>query len=144
MLLLITWKRSQRQNSPMSLLLCDLDFFKSYNDYYGHRQGDLCLRKVALILENILQRPGDMVFRYGGEEFALILPNTPSQGAEFMAQQITQRVQLEKITHSSSPISSYLSVSLGIAVTVDSKIPSNQTLFEMADMALYRANLHYS
>ncbi|MDJ0730994.1 MAG: diguanylate cyclase [Crocosphaera sp.] len=133
------WRRCQREHSPMSLLLCDLDYFKSYNDYYGHQQGDSCLRQVAQILQETLKRPGDMVFRYGGEEFAIILPNTASEGAEFIAEQIVQRIQLEQIAHSPSPIIPYVTVSLGIAVTLNSIVLSSQMLFEMADMALYRA-----
>ncbi len=133
------WRRSQREYSPMSLLLCDLDYFKSYNDYYGHQQGDYCLRQVAQILQETLKRPGDMVFRYGGEEFAIILPNTASEGAEFIAEQIVQRIQQQQIAHSPSPINPYVSISLGIAVTLNSTILSPETLFEMADMALYRA-----
>jgi diguanylate cyclase (GGDEF)-like protein len=133
------WGRSQREHYPMSLLLCDLDYFKSYNDYYGHQQGDNCLRQVAQILQDTLKRPGDMVFRYGGEEFAIILPNTASEGAEFIASQIVQRIQQQHIAHSPSPVSPYVTVSLGIAVTLNSTVSSPQTLFEMADMALYRA-----
>ncbi len=133
------WRRCQRKHSPMSLLLCDLDYFKSYNDYYGHQQGDYCLKQIAQIVQKTLQRPGDMVFRYGGEEFAIILPNTTSKGAEFIAKQIVQKVQLEQIPHSPSPITSYVSVSLGIAVSLNSTVLSSQTLFEMADMAVYRA-----
>ncbi|ACB52860.1 putative diguanylate cyclase (GGDEF domain) [Crocosphaera subtropica ATCC 51142] len=133
------WRRCQRENYPMSLLLCDLDYFKSYNDYYGHQQGDNCLRQVAQILQNTLKRPGDMVFRYGGEEFVIILPNTASEGAEIIAEQIVQSIQQEQIAHYPSPVSSYVTISLGIAVTFPTNALSPQTLFEMVDMALYRA-----
>ena len=133
------WRRCQREHSPMSLLLCDLDYFKSYNDYYGYQQGDSCLRHIAQILQETLKRPGDMVFRYRGKEFAIILPNTASEEAELIAEQIFQRIQLEQIAHYLSPVSSYVSISLGIAVTLNSTVLSSQTLFDMADMALYRA-----
>ncbi|MGK7955794.1 MAG: diguanylate cyclase [Crocosphaera sp.] len=133
------WRRCQRNNYPMSLLLCDLDYFKSYNDYYGHQQGDYCLRQVALVIQETLKRSGDMVFRYGGEEFAIVLPNTATEGAEFIAQQIIQKIQQQQIVHSPSPVSSYVSISLGIAVTLNSTVLSSETLFQMADMALYRA-----
>ncbi|MGK7940595.1 MAG: GGDEF domain-containing protein [Crocosphaera sp.] len=133
------WRRCQRENYPMSLLLCDLDYFHRYNNYYGHQQGDYCLRQVAHILQETLKRAGDMVFRYGGEEFAIILPNTPGEGAEFIAEQIVQRIEQAQIAHSPSPISSYVTVSIGIAVRVNSSVSSSQTLFEMADTALYRA-----
>ena len=133
------WRRCQRENLSMSLLLCDLDYFQSYNNYYGHQQGDCCLRQVAQIFRETLKRPGDMVFRYGGEEFAIILPNTASRGAEFIAEQIVERIQQAKIAHYDSPISPYVTVSIGIAVRVNSTILSSQTFFEMADVALYRA-----
>ena len=133
------WRRCQRNNYPMSLLLCDLDYFKSYNDYYGHQQGDNCLKQVAKILQETLKRSGDMVFRYGGEEFAIILPNTASEGAELIAEQIIQRMQQKQITHSRSPISPFVSISLGIGVTLNAKVLSSQTLLKMADMELYRA-----
>ncbi len=133
------WRRCQRENFPLSLLFCDLDYFKSYNDYYGHQQGDNCLRQVAQIIQDTLKRPGDMVFRYGGEELAIILPNTASEGAEIIAGQILQRVELEQIAHHPSPVSPYVTISLGIAVSVPTTVLSPQTLFEMVDMALYRA-----
>lgn len=133
------WRRCQREYSTVSLLLCDLDYFKSYNDYYGHQQGDRCLKKVAQILQEILRRPGDMVFRYGGEEFAIVLPNTTSEGAEFIAEQIIQRMQVEQLVHHLSPISSYVSISIGVAVTSNLTVSSSETLFEMADTALYLA-----
>ncbi len=133
------WRRCQREHYPMSLLLCDLDYFKGYNDYYGHQQGDYCLKQIAQIFQETLKRGGDMVFRYGGEEFAILLPNTASDGAQFIAEQIVQRIQQAQIAHYPSPISPYVTVSLGIAVTLNSTVSSSQTLFEMADMALYRA-----
>ncbi|MDJ0507938.1 MAG: GGDEF domain-containing protein [Crocosphaera sp.] len=133
------WRRCQRDNSPMSLLLCDLDYFQGYNNYYGHQQGDYCLRQVAQIVQKTLKRGGDMVFRYGGEEFGIILPNTPSEGAEFIAEQIVQSIQQARIAHYPSAIGPYVTVSIGIAVRVNASIPSSQTLLEMADMALYRA-----
>ncbi|MDJ0658545.1 MAG: diguanylate cyclase [Crocosphaera sp.] len=133
------WKCCQREKIPLSLLICDLDYFKLYNDYYGHQQGNICLKQVAQIIQDTLQRPGDLVFRYGGEEFAIILPNTPSQGAEFIAEKIVERIQGQHINHYISPISSYLTVSLGIAVTVPSTNLSTLSLLEVADMTLYRA-----
>ncbi|MDJ0845698.1 diguanylate cyclase [Crocosphaera sp.] len=132
-------KRGQREKIPLSLLLFDIDHFRMYNNYYGHPQGNICLKKVAQIIQDTLKRPGDLVFRYGGEEFAVILPNTPSQGAEFMAEQIIERIQGQQITHYTSPTSSYLTVSLGIAVTTPTINTSTQTLVKIADDALYAA-----
>lgn len=133
------WKRCQREKKNLSLLLFDLDYFRLYNNYYGHQQGNICLKKVAQIIQDTLKRPGDLLFRYGGEEFAVILPNTSSQGAEFIAEQVMERIQGEQIAHYISPISSHLTLSLGIAVTTPRINVLSETLVEIADTALYRA-----
>ncbi len=133
------WKRCQREKVPLSLLICDLDYFKLYNDYYGHQQGNICLKQVAQIIQETLKRPGDLLFRYGGEEFAIILPNTPSQGAEVIAEKIVEKIQGKQIAHYISHVSSYLTVSLGIASTIPTTDISTRTLLEVADMTLYRA-----
>lgn len=133
------WERCQRENNPLSLLLCDLDDFKSFNDYYGHQNGDNCLKQVAQLLQKVLKRPGDKVFRYGGEEFAIILPNTAYEGGEIISQQLVQIVEQNQIPHHSSEINSFVSVSLGIAVMNSADKISSQELFQIADIALYQA-----
>ena len=86
-----------REKQPLSLILCDVDFFKTYNDTFGHLQGDRCLQKVAHTLKYTLHRPGDMVARYGGEEFVIILPNTKVSGAIHVAQQIRTAIKQLKV-----------------------------------------------
>lgn len=86
------WQRCRREVCPLSLLLADLDYFKTYNDCYGHLAGDHCLRQVAQALQAVLKRPSDFIARYGGEEFAIVLPNTLSSGAEAVAQQLGQAI----------------------------------------------------
>ncbi|MEM8779393.1 MAG: diguanylate cyclase [Cyanobacteria bacterium P01_G01_bin.49] len=133
------WGRSQRQNQPLSLLLCDLDYFKFYNDYYGHQRGDTCLQQVAQMLQEVLKRRTDLAFRYGGEEFAIILPNTESAGAQILAEQLVQRIRQQEIPHYVSPIKSYVTISIGIAVMVPCTEANADTLINQADLALYRA-----
>ncbi|NUN63961.1 diguanylate cyclase [Pseudanabaena biceps] len=133
------WQRLAREESPISLLLCDVDFFKRYNDRYGHPAGDDCLRAVAKTIEACIRRPADMVARYGGEEFAIILPNTQQEGATFMAEQICQAVSSLKILHESSHVSDYVSVSIGIASVFPERRVSPRGLIEAADRGLYLA-----
>lgn len=133
------WQRLARESKPLSLILCDLDYFKAYNDAYGHQQGDRCLQKVAKILQSCTRRPADLAARYGGEEFAIILPNTDSKGALFIAQNIAQQLANKQIPHQKSKISQYVTFSMGVGT----KIPNSQqpvsTLIEMADSLLYQA-----
>ncbi len=136
----LEWKRNAREQTPISLILCDVDYFKLYNDTYGHVHGDLCLKKIADILGQTAKRPGDLPARYGGEEFAVILPNTPQEGAVHLANVILQKVRDSKIPHRTSLISHYVTISIGIATV----IPPNNTLPETilikaADRALYQA-----
>ena len=133
------WNRLIREQRPLSLLLCDIDYFKQYNDTYGHTAGDICLQLVAQALRKGVQRPIDLVARYGGEEFAIILPHTNSKGAAKVAQKIHQAIQEMQVPHIGSAISKFLTISIGIAT----KIPSVETvpldLIEAADRALYQA-----
>jgi diguanylate cyclase (GGDEF)-like protein/PAS domain S-box-containing protein len=134
------WKRNAREQTPISLILCDVDYFKLYNDTYGHVNGDLCLKKIADILRKTGKRPGDLAARYGGEEFALILPNTPQEGAVHLANVLLQKVRDSQIPHRTSLISHYVTISIGVATV----IPPNNTLPETilikaADRALYQA-----
>jgi diguanylate cyclase (GGDEF)-like protein len=133
------WNRLEREQAPLSLIFCDVDFFKNYNDTYGHQAGDECLKEVAQILDQAIQRPGDTAARYGGEEFALILPNTDVAGAVCIAKIILSRIHTKNLIHESSQISSYLTLSLGIATMIPQVTSSAKCLIAKADEALYRA-----
>lgn len=133
------WSRMVRERSAMTLLLCDVDFFKRYNDYQGHLAGDVCLRQVALAIGTALKRPADVVARYGGEEFVVILPNTDLAGALQMSREILQAVRDLKIPHGDSPISPYITLSIGAASCLPEVINGAEKLVAEADRALYKA-----
>lgn len=132
------WQRMAREEAPLSLILCDVDFFKSYNDTYGHQVGDYCLRQVARAISRSVKRPADLVARYGGEEFALILPNTNAEGAVQLAEKVRSEIKALEITHAKSQISKCVTLSLGVASTVDC-LTSSAMLISEADKALYQA-----
>lgn len=133
------WRRLVRGKEPLSLILCDVDFFKSYNDSYGHIAGDICLQKVAEAIHQALRRPADLVARYGGEEFAVILPNTHAVGAAHVAEQIRSKVAALQIDHPKSGVSEHITLSLGVASTVPDHQSSPAKLIAAADEALYEA-----
>ncbi|MBE9221333.1 diguanylate cyclase [Cyanobacterium stanieri LEGE 03274] len=133
------WHRCDRTQKPLSLILCDIDYFKPYNDYYGHQEGDKCLKKVASIMDTIVKRSSDFLARYGGEEFAIILPNTPSQGALVVANTIKKEVELANLLHQKSEISQSITLSLGISTVIPSSHYSPEDLVKNADKALYTA-----
>ena len=128
-----------RNHTPLTLILCDIDYFKLYNDTYGHQAGDECLRLVAQALKKAVKRQPDLVARYGGEEFAVVLPNTALPGAKHVAQSIQTIVQELEIEHRLSAISNYLTVSLGIATALSTASGSPQELIAAADQGLYQA-----
>jgi diguanylate cyclase (GGDEF)-like protein len=133
------WKRLTRDQKPFSLILGDIDYFKRYNDTYGHQAGDDCLQKVCQACHDCAKRATDLAARYGGEEIALILPDTDSIGAMYIAQEIRQRIRKLNIKHEASPIGRIISMSLGVAtVTPHSRIQPT-LLVNQADMALYQA-----
>ncbi|NJR61181.1 MAG: PleD family two-component system response regulator [Cyanobacteria bacterium CRU_2_1] len=133
------WRRMAREQTPLSLILCDVDFFKLYNDTYGHQAGDECLRQVARAISAVVKRPADLVTRYGGEEFAVILPNTESSGAIYLAETIRLRVYALRLPHATSWVSDRVSLSLGVA-TITPQPDSDSTLLILAaDKALYQA-----
>ena len=134
----IDFARGARQVSPVSLIMLDIDFFKRYNDAYGHVAGDHCLTQVAQVLKNCCQRKSDLVVRYGGEEFAVLLPDTDINGALAIAGQIRRSVIDKRITHSGSP-TGYLTVSLGCYSFVPSGNDSIEVFIQRADAALYQA-----
>ncbi len=133
------WQRLKREQLSLSLILLDVDFFKLYNDTYGHLGGDDCLRQLASALKNIVKRPADLVARYGGEEFAIILPNTEIQGAIYVAQTIGQAVRDLAIPHAQSRVSDRVTVSLGVVSIVPNSEISPSDLINAADKALYVA-----
>ncbi|QNH08174.1 GGDEF domain-containing protein [Pseudomonas sp. B11D7D] len=134
-------RRAQRRGSSLSLLLLDIDLFKRYNDRYGHVAGDDCLRAVAALLKQCVRRPGDLAARYGGEELAVILPNTTGEGAAAVAQAFMQALEQRHLRHEASPFAR-VTVSAGVAnLTPDQRDSSvlALALIEAADQALYRA-----
>jgi diguanylate cyclase (GGDEF)-like protein len=133
------WRRMTREKQPLSLILCDIDFFKHYNDTYGHQAGDECLIRVAKAIAAAVKRPGDLVARYGGEEFAVILPNTPPQGGARVAEEIQAIVKQMQLPHPDSQVSQYITLSLGIAGTIPTLDINANILVTAADRALYRA-----
>jgi diguanylate cyclase (GGDEF)-like protein len=133
------WCILRREQLPLSLLLCDVDFFKAYNDRNGHQAGDDCLRVVARSIRRAVKRPADLVARYGGEEFAVILPNTNGEGALRVAQEIRLSLHNQAIAHPQSPIGEYVTLSLGVSSTIPGFNSSFQELVAAADRALYQA-----
>lgn len=133
------WCRMLRSQLPLSLILIDIDFFKLYNDTYGHPAGDRCLAKVAHRLKSTVKRPDDLVARYGGEEFAIILPNTPMDRAIQIATDIQSQTRFLEIPHRSSSISPWLTLSMGVVCMVPTPQTSLTHLVDKADQALYRA-----
>lgn len=133
------WQRLERENADLALIVCDIDYFKLYNDTYGHQGGDECLRVVAKAISRAAKRPADLVARYGGEEFAVILPHTDELGAIAVAQNIAQEIQQSKILHSQSAINEYVTLSIGIASTIPTPEYSPEVLFAVADKGLYEA-----
>ncbi|MBU2027962.1 MAG: diguanylate cyclase, partial [Proteobacteria bacterium] len=133
------WKRALREETPLSLLLCDLDFFKNYNDTYGHQAGDDCLRAVAGVLQKGLRRPGDLAARYGGEEFIVVLPGTLREGALAVSESLRKAVEALAIPHSASAAASVVTICLGVSITVPGPGKSPADLLAAADRALYQA-----
>jgi diguanylate cyclase (GGDEF)-like protein len=132
-------KLMERENKPLALLFIDIDHFKAYNDHHGHAGGDLCLQSVAHALRRHCSRPGDLVCRWGGEEFAVILPGTVSAGAAHLARDLVQKVQALAIQHGQSPIADQVTISVGSAATWPKDCENPKALLERADEALYQA-----
>lgn len=133
------WARSIRENTTMSVIMADLDFFKSYNDNYGHLAGDECLKQVARQIKNNIKRPADLVARYGGEEFAIVLPNTDVEGAVRIAEDCRKSVEGLQIVHAASTANAVVTVSLGVAGNWNAECHAATDLFAGADSALYKA-----
>ncbi|MEY3305256.1 MAG: diguanylate cyclase [Pseudanabaena sp.] len=135
----IEWQRLAREHLPLSVLLCDVDFFKRYNDRYGHPAGDDCLRTVAKAIEACIRRPADLAARYGGEEFAVILPNTLKEGATFIAEEICHAIGELRIPHEASFVKDRVSVSIGISTAMPERSVHPRSIIESADKGLYLA-----
>jgi len=133
------WNRAMRNGSTISLIMMDIDYFKLYNDTYGHQGGDAALKAVAEVLKEAEKRPADLAARYGGEEFAVILPETGQNGVSDIAYKILDLVRDKMIPHKTSKISRYLSVSIGTATMVPARNSRPEILVERADQALYQA-----
>jgi diguanylate cyclase (GGDEF)-like protein len=137
--LLTLWKHYQREQKTISLILIDIDYFKLYNDVYGHQGGDDCLIRVAQAIAKVPQRGVDLVARYGGEEFAAILPNTSFEGALILAESIKQAITELAIPHQSSLVSDRVTLSMGVASLITTSELSSEDLIFCADQALYAA-----
>ena len=133
------WHRANRAGQPLSLILSDVDCFKAYNDTYGHPAGDVCLTRIAEAISQALKRPADLVFRYGGEEFAVILPNTDVAGAVQVAQEIQQQVRSLDIPHNTSMVDQYITLSMGIYSLSPPLEAPMINLLNATDQALYQA-----
>lgn len=133
------WARMLRENAPLSLLMIDVDHFKSFNDRYGHGAGDDCLRRIGRALADVPKRAGDLVARYGGDEFAVILPTTDANGALVMARAMDAAVTALKHGPVGSPAADQITLSLGAATGTPHAVGDIQAFIQAADLALYRA-----
>jgi diguanylate cyclase (GGDEF)-like protein len=150
------WRRAARSGVPLSLMMIDVDFFKRYNDHYGHPEGDACLRRVAEAISAAASRAGDLVARYGGEEFAVLMADTPPERAELLALRVRDAVRALGIPHARSEIADRVTVSIGVADAIPAperpvdadgaeapasgaETPAARALFSRADRALYEA-----
>lgn len=138
-ILRVEWANAQRHGQPISVVMLDIDYFKQYNDEYGHLAGDDCLKAVARTLEEAGLRGGDLLARFGGEEFLLLLPNTDEPSARRVAERCRQRILDQRILHAKSPVGPYLSASFGIATAIPTEEMDPVELVETADCHLYRA-----
>jgi diguanylate cyclase (GGDEF)-like protein len=130
--------RALRDCKPLSLLLIDADLFKSYNDTYGHLRGDGCLKQIAEAAQDVVARSGDLVARFGGEEFAIVLPNTCNSGALQLAQDVCSVMRNRELAHSANPVG-VVTVSIGCATLIPQQGQHVATLIDCADQALYEA-----
>lgn len=137
-----TWKRLCREQKPLSLIMCDIDSFKRYNDHYGHVMGDRTLKAVAQVIQRAAKRPADLAARYGGEEFAVILPDTDQDGAIRVAEELRKAVLSLQISHEQSTTHPFVTVSLGVACVMpcgELMVRSSEELIKNADRAMYQA-----
>jgi len=133
------WQTLAQEKAPLSLILFDTDYFKRYNDHYGHQAGDVCLIKIAAAARQIIRNPTDLVARYGGEEFAIILPRTNTAGAMQVAGRLQQAIQNLAIPHAQSQVSTFITISMGVSTLVPTPQNNPDNLLTQADQALYLA-----
>jgi diguanylate cyclase (GGDEF)-like protein len=133
------WRMGIRYRTQLSLLFLDVDDFKAYNDHYGHQAGDICLQKIAAVINECVCRPHDLCARYGGEEFIVLLPNTSLESTLDVAEKIRKSVELENIPHAYALVKPYVTISIGIASMIPQAGLNQNLLVEMADKALYNA-----
>jgi len=133
------WLQGIRDQTPIALLMLDIDFFKGFNDTHGHQAGDDCLRRVAAVLSGRVKRASDIAARYGGEEFAVVLAGAEEAGALSVAHWIRGEVENQAIPHGASTVSDYVTVSIGVAAVAPIDGGSPERLIAAADAALYRA-----
>ena len=133
------WRRAKRDGFSLGLFMIDIDYFKNYNDSLGHIEGDKCLKSIAGAIEKSLKRGGDIVVRYGGEEFAAILPGINYEASQKVASRIFDNISCMNINHPDSPISEYVTVSIGGAVSIPCAEEDMSGLVKKADSALYAA-----
>ena len=133
------WRRGLRSQQWLSVVMCDVDYFKHYNDTFGHPAGDLCLKKVAAVLTGTLKRTCDLAARYGGEEFALVLPDTPLEGAMIIAEECRRQIEALAMSNPRSIAAPVVSMSIGVASMIPTQNASIMDLIQRADHALYEA-----
>lgn len=133
------WNNAMRVRGELAVLMIDIDYFKKYNDAYGHLKGDDCLRKVAMAIKQTVNRPRDIVARFGGEEFIVLLPDTSSEGALFIGNSIMEMMKELAIAHETSTIKPYVTVSIGACAVYPNDMDTQIDLLNLVDQALYRA-----
>lgn len=133
------WSNAQRTSQPLSLILLDIDYFKQYNDHYGHVRGDDCLKSVGQALSGAAVRPRDLLARYGGEEFVLLLPETDAQAAAQVAERCRQLIRGQNIQHAHSQVAPQLTISLGVGTLVPGPFDQPEAFLERVDSLLYKA-----
>ncbi|MDP2156722.1 MAG: diguanylate cyclase [Nitrospirota bacterium] len=133
------WRRASRTGKPLSLIMADIDYFKNFNDNYGHIAGDACLSLFAATLADVARRAGDLFARYGGEEFACILPETPPEGALKVAERFRDAINSLSLPHAHSSVAGHVTLSFGVATIDPSREVAQGTLVDMADKMLYES-----
>ena len=135
----LEWRRCQRAGAPLALLMIDIDAFKAYNDHFGHGQGDVCLRRVADCLAAGIQRPGDLIARFGGEEFAILLPETDLAAAAQIGERLREQIEAKRIPHAPAQKYEVVTISVGCAAVLPDESMKFQDLIDKADRNLYTA-----
>lgn len=135
------WAQAQRSGQPLSLVMLDIDYFKQYNDHYGHIQGDACLKRVGDLLDDMATRSRDLLARYGGEEFVLVLPQTDASSAHTMAERCRELIARARVPHENSPVAPLLTISLGVGTITPTADDEPLAFVDAVDRALYQAKL---